>query len=258
MAMVFVFWELVGICSYFLIGFYIERHSASTAANKAFIVNRVGDFGMLIGLMAIWSSARHVRASATSTDRPTARRASRASSASSHDERAATSSARADGMIACEARDQIAEVVGKAAAIAEVETARRVACVRTKATLGPLAAVRRRRRHLLRLRRQKRPVPAAHVVARRDGRPDARLRARALGDDGRRRRVSGRPVLSDLLARSAAGDRHHRLHHAVPRGDDRHHRHRHQARARLFHRQPARLHDARPRASAAGWPACST
>ena len=56
LAMVFVFWELVGICSYFLIGFYIERKSASTAANKAFIVNRVGDFGMLIGLMALWSS----------------------------------------------------------------------------------------------------------------------------------------------------------------------------------------------------------
>ncbi|MAG92614.1 MAG: NADH-quinone oxidoreductase subunit L [Planctomycetaceae bacterium] len=50
---VFVFWELVGICSYLLIGFYIERHSASTAANKAFIVNRVGDFGFIIGLMII-------------------------------------------------------------------------------------------------------------------------------------------------------------------------------------------------------------
>jgi proton-translocating NADH-quinone oxidoreductase chain L len=56
MAMVFMFWELVGVCSYFLIGFYIERKSASTAANKAFIVNRVGDFGMLIGMMALWSS----------------------------------------------------------------------------------------------------------------------------------------------------------------------------------------------------------
>jgi proton-translocating NADH-quinone oxidoreductase chain L len=56
LAMVFVFWELVGICSYFLIGFYHERKSASTAANKAFIVNRIGDFGMLIGLMALWSS----------------------------------------------------------------------------------------------------------------------------------------------------------------------------------------------------------
>jgi len=53
-AMVFVFWELVGICSYFLIGFYIERKSASNAANKAFITNRVGDFGMIVGLMALW------------------------------------------------------------------------------------------------------------------------------------------------------------------------------------------------------------
>src|SRR5581483_9788447 len=55
-AMVFVFWELVGICSYFLIGFYIERKSASNAANKAFIVNRVGDFGMIIGMMALWAT----------------------------------------------------------------------------------------------------------------------------------------------------------------------------------------------------------
>jgi NADH-quinone oxidoreductase subunit L len=54
--MVFCFWELVGLCSYFLIGFYIERESAATAANKAFIVNRIGDFGMIIGLMALWAS----------------------------------------------------------------------------------------------------------------------------------------------------------------------------------------------------------
>lgn len=52
---VFVFWELVGICSYLLIGFYTERKSASDAANKAFIMNRVGDFGFLIGLMIIWT-----------------------------------------------------------------------------------------------------------------------------------------------------------------------------------------------------------
>src|SRR5947207_15887948 len=55
-AMVFVFCELVGICSYFLIGFYVERKSASPAANQAFIVNRIGDFGMIIGLMVIWST----------------------------------------------------------------------------------------------------------------------------------------------------------------------------------------------------------
>ena len=51
--MVFIFWELVGVCSYFLIGFYVERKSASTAANKAFIMNRIGDFGFLIGLMIL-------------------------------------------------------------------------------------------------------------------------------------------------------------------------------------------------------------
>ncbi len=55
-AMTFIFWELVGVCSYFLIGFYIERRSANLAANKAFIVNRVGDFGMIVGLMALWGS----------------------------------------------------------------------------------------------------------------------------------------------------------------------------------------------------------
>ncbi|MFN0198254.1 MAG: NADH-quinone oxidoreductase subunit L [Planctomycetaceae bacterium] len=54
--LVFVFWELVGICSYLLIGFYVERKSANVAANKAFIMNRVGDFGFLIGLMIIWTS----------------------------------------------------------------------------------------------------------------------------------------------------------------------------------------------------------
>jgi NADH:ubiquinone oxidoreductase subunit 5 (subunit L)/multisubunit Na+/H+ antiporter MnhA subunit len=55
-AMVFVFWELVGICSYLLIGFYFERKSASNAGNKAFIVNRVGDFGMIVGLAALWAT----------------------------------------------------------------------------------------------------------------------------------------------------------------------------------------------------------
>ncbi|MCH2201226.1 MAG: NADH-quinone oxidoreductase subunit L [Fuerstiella sp.] len=52
---VFVFWELVGICSYLLIGFYTERKSAGDAANKAFIMNRIGDFGFLIGLMVVWT-----------------------------------------------------------------------------------------------------------------------------------------------------------------------------------------------------------
>ena len=52
---VFISWELVGVCSFFLIGFYYERASASTAANKAFIVNRIGDAGFLIGLAIVWT-----------------------------------------------------------------------------------------------------------------------------------------------------------------------------------------------------------
>src|SRR5215216_6463143 len=45
----FIFWELVGLCSYLLIGFWYEKKAASNAAIKAFVVNRVGDFGFLIG-----------------------------------------------------------------------------------------------------------------------------------------------------------------------------------------------------------------
>jgi NADH-quinone oxidoreductase subunit L len=52
---VFVSWELVGICSFLLIGFYYERPSASSAANKAFIVNRIGDAGFIIGLLIAWT-----------------------------------------------------------------------------------------------------------------------------------------------------------------------------------------------------------
>ncbi|MFO0842968.1 MAG: proton-conducting transporter membrane subunit [Gemmataceae bacterium] len=51
---VFVSWELVGVCSFLLIGFYFERQSASDAANKAFITNRVGDAGFILGLLIIF------------------------------------------------------------------------------------------------------------------------------------------------------------------------------------------------------------
>jgi NADH-quinone oxidoreductase subunit L len=52
---VFISWELVGVCSYLLIGFYFERQSASNAANKAFITNRIGDAGFVIGLLVLWT-----------------------------------------------------------------------------------------------------------------------------------------------------------------------------------------------------------
>jgi NADH-quinone oxidoreductase subunit L len=51
--LMFVGWEGVGLCSYLLIGFYFHKHSASTAANKAFIVNRIGDAGVIMGTFTV-------------------------------------------------------------------------------------------------------------------------------------------------------------------------------------------------------------
>jgi NADH-quinone oxidoreductase subunit L len=51
----FVGWEGVGLCSYLLIGFWYEKQSASDAGKKAFIVNRIGDAGFLLGMFLIWS-----------------------------------------------------------------------------------------------------------------------------------------------------------------------------------------------------------
>ncbi|MFP3913424.1 MAG: NADH-quinone oxidoreductase subunit L [Actinomycetota bacterium] len=55
-AMLFVGWELVGICSYLLIGFWFTRPAAAAAAKKAFVVNRIGDLGFLIGLMVVFAT----------------------------------------------------------------------------------------------------------------------------------------------------------------------------------------------------------
>ncbi len=52
--MIFIFWELVGFSSYILINHYYERQSAADASKKAFIVNRVGDFGFLLGIIACY------------------------------------------------------------------------------------------------------------------------------------------------------------------------------------------------------------
>ena len=53
--LIFIFWELVGFSSYMLIGHWTKRPEAGRAASKAFIINRIGDAGFLIGLMIIWS-----------------------------------------------------------------------------------------------------------------------------------------------------------------------------------------------------------
>ncbi len=52
--MMFIFWELVGVSSYLLIGFWFEKPSAGDAAKKAFITNRLGDFGFLAGILTFW------------------------------------------------------------------------------------------------------------------------------------------------------------------------------------------------------------
>src|SRR2546425_696789 len=52
--MLFIFWELVGFTSYVLIGHWFDRDAAADAAKKAFLTNRVGDFGFMIGILMVW------------------------------------------------------------------------------------------------------------------------------------------------------------------------------------------------------------
>jgi NAD(P)H-quinone oxidoreductase subunit 5 len=51
---VYIFWELVGMCSYLLVGFWFHRKAAADACQKAFVVNRVGDFGLLLGMLGLY------------------------------------------------------------------------------------------------------------------------------------------------------------------------------------------------------------
>jgi NADH-quinone oxidoreductase subunit L len=52
--LLYVFWEAVGLCSYLLIGFWFQKPEAAAAGKKAFLVNRVGDFGFALGIFLIW------------------------------------------------------------------------------------------------------------------------------------------------------------------------------------------------------------
>jgi NADH-quinone oxidoreductase subunit L len=57
MIQIFVFWELVGVSSYLLIGFWMDRPSAAAAAKKAFLMTRFGDFGFLLGILYLYSQS---------------------------------------------------------------------------------------------------------------------------------------------------------------------------------------------------------
>ncbi len=58
--MLFIFWELVGVSSYLLIGHWFGRDSAADAAKKAFLTNRVGDFGFMLGILMAWTATGSV------------------------------------------------------------------------------------------------------------------------------------------------------------------------------------------------------
>lgn len=57
--MTFIFWELVGVSSFLLIGHWYQKDSAADAAKKAFLCNRVGDFGFLVGILMLWGITGH-------------------------------------------------------------------------------------------------------------------------------------------------------------------------------------------------------
>jgi len=144
--LLFVCWELVGLASYLLIGFWFHKPEAAAAAKKAFIVTRIGDLGFLLGILWLYDST--------------------------------------GSLLFYDGGQGVLEA----------------------ATLGGLARPNHRRRarpldchrpsHFLRRGRQVRPVSAPRLAARRDGRPDARLRSHPCRHHGRRRRVSHRPRLS--------------------------------------------------------------
>jgi NADH-quinone oxidoreductase subunit L len=67
--LLFVFWEAVGLCSYLLIGFWYAKPSAAAAARKAFVVNRIGDFGFLLGIFLIWMHLGSVQFESSSARR---------------------------------------------------------------------------------------------------------------------------------------------------------------------------------------------
>ena len=59
-AMMFIFWELVGVSSYLLIGHWFQKNAAAEASKKAFLVNRIGDFGFMAGILLLWGATGEI------------------------------------------------------------------------------------------------------------------------------------------------------------------------------------------------------
>ena len=179
--MIFIFWELVGVCSYLLIGFWYEEKSNCDAANKAFIVNRVGDVGMLMGLGLLWTSLgtfsfqeinQGLRSTSGKLNECHTRRGAEDVVQLILDP--ATPRGRERPGHGQAARDSVLDVDAG----------------------GP--------RDLRRLRGQERTVSASRVATGCDGGADAGVGLDPRGDDGGCRRVSGRAVFPGVHGRRAA------------------------------------------------------
>ena len=68
--LLYVCWEGVGLCSYLLIGFWFTKPSAAAAARKAFLVTRIGDIGLFLGILLLWWHALRLSARTTTTSSP--------------------------------------------------------------------------------------------------------------------------------------------------------------------------------------------
>ena len=154
--LLFMCWELVGLCSYLLIGFWYFKPSAAAAMKKAFITTRIGDVGFLLGIVMLYWKTGTLNLY-------------------THD---AASSRRVGA----------GECAGSA-----------------KWLVGPVGGEHDCVSPLYRRDGQERAIPAARVVAGRDGRPHARQRAHPRGHDGRGGRVHGR----DECIRSSPRNRVH-------------------------------------------------
>ena len=184
-------WEGVGLASYLLIGFWYHKPEANAAAIKAFIVNRVGDFGFALGIFAVFMMTGAIDFDTVFAQAP-----------------------------ALDRQDHPLPRLGRRRAHADLPAA-------VHGRDGQVGA-----------------VPAAHLAARRDGRPDAGLRADPRRHHGDRRRVHGGAAVAAVRACAERADLRdlHRRDHRVLR---RHHRpgaERHQAHRRLFDLLAARLH----------------
>ena len=154
-----MFWEAVGVCSYLLIGFWYEKPEAAAAGKKAFLVNRVGDFGFALALFLIWTTYGTLNF---------------------HD--------RSDGIAGRQLRDRLPSVPDYRPLIRGVLGDRDLAGDYTGHATAICLLL------MLGRLRQERPVPAARLAARRDGRPHAGQRADPRRHDGHGRRVHGHPL----------------------------------------------------------------